>query len=40
MVLKKITTGDSIDGQTEIMSGLSDTDKVITNPQSIVSKRY
>jgi len=40
MVLKKITTGDTIDGQTEIMSGLSDTDKVITNPQSIVSKLY
>jgi RND family efflux transporter MFP subunit len=39
-VLKKITTGDTINGQTEVMSGLKDTDKVITNPQSIISKLY
>jgi len=39
-VLKKVTTGDTINGQTEVMSGLLDTDKVITNPQSIISKQY
>ena len=39
-VLKKITVGATIDGQTEVMSGLLDTDKVITNPQSIISKLY
>jgi len=39
-VLKKVTTGDTINGQTEVMGGLLDTDKVITNPQSIISKLY
>src|ERR1035437_5464870 len=39
-VLKKITTGDTIDGQTEVMSGLKDTDKVITNPESLIVKLY
>jgi len=39
-VLKKVTTGDTVNGQTEVMSGLLDTDKVITNPQSIISKLY
>jgi len=39
-ILKKVTTGDTINGQTEVMSGLLDTDKVITNPQSIISKQY
>jgi macrolide-specific efflux system membrane fusion protein len=39
-VLKKITTGDTINGQTEVMSGLLDTDKVITNPESIIVKLY
>lgn len=38
--LKKVTTGDTINGQTEVMSGLKDTDKVIMNPESIISKRY
>ncbi|HUD09738.1 MAG TPA: efflux RND transporter periplasmic adaptor subunit [Patescibacteria group bacterium] len=39
-VLKKVTTGDTVNGQTEVMSGLLDSDKVITNPQSIISKLY
>jgi hypothetical protein len=39
-VLKKITTGDTINGQTEVMSGLNDTDKVITNPESLIVKLY
>ena len=39
-VLKMVTTGDTINGQTEILSGLKDTDKVITNPQSIITKLY
>lgn len=39
-VLKKIIAGDTINGQTEVMSGLKDTDKVITNPQSIITKLY
>jgi HlyD family secretion protein len=39
-VLRKIKTGDTINGQTEVMSGLKDTDKIITNPQSLISNRY
>ena len=39
-VLKKINVGDTINGQTEVLGGLSDTDKVITNPESIISKLY
>jgi RND family efflux transporter MFP subunit len=39
-VLKKITVGNTINGQTEVMSGLKDVDKVITNPQSIITKLY
>ena len=39
-VLKKITTGDTVNGQTEVMSGLLDTDKVITNPKSLIVKLY
>jgi RND family efflux transporter MFP subunit len=39
-VLKKITAGDTINGQTEVMNGLLDTDKVITNPESIIVKLY
>ena len=39
-VLKKITVGDSVNGQTEVLKGLSDTDKIITNPRSILSNLY
>jgi RND family efflux transporter MFP subunit len=39
-VLKKVNVGDTINGQTEVLSGLEDTDKVITNPESIISKLY
>jgi HlyD family secretion protein len=39
-ILRKIKTGDTINGQTEVVSGLKDTDKVITNPKSIISKSY
>ena len=39
-VLKRVNIGDTINGQTEVLSGLDDTDKVITNPESIISKLY
>lgn len=39
-VLKKINTGDTVNGQTEVLGGLEDADKVITNPESIISKLY
>jgi len=39
-VLKKVSVGDTINGQTEVLSGLNDTDKVITSPESIISKLY
>jgi len=39
-ILKKVSIGDTINGQTEVLSGLDDTDKVITNPESIISKFY
>jgi len=39
-VLKKIQVGDAINGQTEVLSGLEDSDKVITNPESIISNLY
>lgn len=39
-VLKKVIVGDTINGQTEVLSGLGDTDKVITNPESVISKQY
>jgi len=39
-VLRKVNTGDTINGQTEVLSGLEDSDKVITNPESIISKQY
>jgi HlyD family secretion protein len=39
-VLKKITVGDNINGQTEVLKGISDKDKVITNPQNILNKLY
>lgn len=39
-VLKVVKTGSSFDGQTEILSGLSDKDKVIINPRSLLAKLY
>jgi HlyD family secretion protein len=39
-VLKSVSTGSTINGQTEVLSGLEDTDKVITNPESIITKLY
>lgn len=39
-VLKKVTVGDTINNQTEIMKGLSKGDKVIIDPKSIISKKY
>ena len=39
-MLKKVTVGDSVNGQTEVLQGLSDKDKVITNPESVISKLY
>ncbi len=39
-VLKKVEVGDTTNERTEIMGGLSDNDKVITNPASVISKNY
>ncbi len=39
-VFKTVSVGSTFDGQTEILRGLSDTDKVITNPKSILAKLY
>lgn len=39
-VLKKVVIGSSGGGLTEIISGLSDGDKVITDPKSLVVKEY
>ncbi len=39
-VLKNVRVGTTFDGETEIMGGLSDNDKVITNSQSILTKLY
>jgi len=39
-LLKKVNVGDTINGQTEVLSGLQDSDKVITNPESIISRLY
>lgn len=39
-LLKKVTLGDTTNGQTEVMAGLSENDKVITNPQSVISNLY
>jgi RND family efflux transporter MFP subunit len=39
-ILKKVSIGNTINGQTEIWSGLSESDKVITNPKAIISNRY
>lgn len=39
-VLKKINAGNTVNGQTEVLSGLNDSDKVITNPESVISKQY
>lgn len=40
MILKTVKIGDTFDGQMEILGGLSDTDKIITNPQSLLDKLY
>jgi len=39
-VLKNVTVGNRVNGQTEILQGLSNEDKVITNPQTLISKLY
>ena len=39
-VLKTVNSGSTFNGQTEILGGLTDTDKVITNPQSLLSNLY
>ncbi len=39
-VIKEVTIGNTSNGQTEILSGLSASDKVITNPESVISKLY
>jgi RND family efflux transporter MFP subunit len=39
-VLKKVSVGETFNGQTEVLHGLSDTDKVITNPENVISKLY
>lgn len=39
-ILKTVQTGDTVNGQTEVLNGLSDVDKVITTPKAVISKRY
>lgn len=39
-VLKQVVIGDRVNGQTEILQGLGSEDKVITNPQTLISKLY
>ncbi len=39
-VLKKIVVGDTNENVTEVLSGLKSTDRVITNPKSIISSKY
>ena len=39
-VLKEVMIGSTTNGQTEILGGLSQKDQVITNPQSVISKKY
>lgn len=39
-ILKKITVGKTHNNNIEVLSGLEDNDKVITNPQSNLSKNY
>lgn len=39
-ILKKITVGKTHNNHIEVLSGLEDNDKVITNPQSNLSKNY
>lgn len=40
IALKKITVGKTHGNDIEVLSGLSDEDKVITNPKSILGKNY
>ena len=35
-LLKKVNLGDTTNGQTEVLAGLWDNDKIITNPQSLL----
>lgn len=39
-ILKKVTVGQEHGNMTEIVSGLSQSDKVIENPKSIISNKY
>lgn len=39
-ILKKVKVGDRVNQQTEILGGLSDSDKVIENSQSLLYKLY
>lgn len=40
VVLAQVKIGDTINNMTEILSGLSSDDKIITNPRYLVSKKY
>ncbi len=39
-VLRPIKIGSAFDGQTEVLTGLSDKDKIITDPHSLIIKLY
>lgn len=39
-ILKKVAVGKTHGSEIEILQGLSDSDKVITNPESIIAKSY
>jgi len=38
--LKSIKTGETISGNTEVLEGLKDTDKVILNPATLIKSKY
>ena len=39
-ILKSIKTGETISGNTEVLEGLKDTDKVILNPATLIKSKY
>lgn len=40
IMLKTIKTGETIGGNTEVLEGLNDTDKVILNPATLIKNKY
>lgn len=40
IILKTIKTGETVGGNTEVLDGLSDLDKVISNPATLIKNKY